>query len=105
MRRVLWLREVSPQEKSLVFSQFKDALTFVAKALDVSPLPWRPPMSGPRCKLADFMACAFCMAFQSDQSGAAACWFDLRAAFCSRRPTCCWHSASCIVCMHEECIP
>ena len=34
VRRILWLRDTSPEEKSLVFSRFDGALEIVSKALD-----------------------------------------------------------------------
>ena len=34
MRRLIWLKSAHPEEKSLVFSQFKDALTIVGKVGD-----------------------------------------------------------------------
>ena len=40
VRRIVRLRQVVPEEKSLVFSQFPDALKLVGKALNVNNISW-----------------------------------------------------------------
>ncbi|KAG1672797.1 hypothetical protein FOA52_002785 [Chlamydomonas sp. UWO 241] len=46
VRRLLWLREASPGEKVLVFSQFRDALVLLSKALDVNKVRHVKMLSG-----------------------------------------------------------
>ena len=40
LRRIVRLRQVAPEEKSLVFSQYPDALKLVGKALTVNNINW-----------------------------------------------------------------
>ena len=40
LRRIVRLRQVAPEEKSLVFSQYPDALKLVGKALNVNNIKW-----------------------------------------------------------------
>ncbi len=40
IRRIVRLRQVAPEEKSLVFSQYPDALKLVGKALNVNNISW-----------------------------------------------------------------
>lgn len=40
LRRIVRLRRVAPEEKSLVFSQYPDALKLVGKALTVNNINW-----------------------------------------------------------------
>ena len=40
LRRIVRLRQVAPEEKSLVFSQYPDALKLVGKALNVNNIDW-----------------------------------------------------------------
>ena len=40
IRRIVRLRQVAPEEKSLVFSQYPDALKLVGKALNVNNVSW-----------------------------------------------------------------
>jgi len=40
IRRIVRLRQVAPEEKSLVFSQYPDALKLVGKALHVNNISW-----------------------------------------------------------------
>lgn len=40
LRRIVRLRQVAPEEKSLVFSQYPDALKLVGKALNVNNINW-----------------------------------------------------------------
>ena len=40
LRRIVKLRQVAPEEKSLVFSQYPDALKLVGKALNVNNINW-----------------------------------------------------------------
>ena len=40
VRRIVRLRQTAPEEKSLVFSQYPDALKLVGKALSVNNIAW-----------------------------------------------------------------
>ncbi len=40
VRRIVRLRQMVPEEKSLVFSQYPDALKLVGKALNVNNITW-----------------------------------------------------------------
>ena len=52
LRRIVRLRQVAPEEKSLVFSQYPDALKLVGKALNVNNINWVELRGGAKvCKL------------------------------------------------------
>ena len=40
LRRSIRLRQVAPEEKGMVFSQYPDALKLVGKALNVNTINW-----------------------------------------------------------------
>ena len=54
IRRIVRLRQVAPEEKSLVFSQYPDALKLVGKALNVNNVSWVELKGGSKVSLTDF---------------------------------------------------
>lgn len=51
IRRIVRLRQVAPEEKSLVFSQYPDALKLVGKALNVNNVSWVELKGGSKVSL------------------------------------------------------
>ena len=56
LRRIIKLRKVAPEEKSLVFSQYPDALKLVGKALNVNNINWVELRGGAKVSVHAFFA-------------------------------------------------
>ena len=54
VRRIVRLRQTAPDEKSLVFSQYPDALKLVGKALNVNNIRWVELKSGAKVHVLNF---------------------------------------------------
>ena len=56
IRRIVRLRQVAPEEKSLVFSQYPDALKLVGKALNVNNISWVELRGGSKVPLSSYIS-------------------------------------------------
>lgn len=56
LRRIVRLRQVAPEEKSLVFSQYPDALKLVGKALNVNNINWVELRGGAKVSVSTLLA-------------------------------------------------